>query len=111
LGICGVISRSFSITEVTTSRRGRNHDHVTGKAHPARNAHGDTAVDVRRAAEAIAFYKKAFDAVEMMRLPGKDVGDRYGQLEDPFGHRWSGATHIPDMSAEEMQQAMQKMGG
>jgi uncharacterized glyoxalase superfamily protein PhnB len=63
------------------------------------------------AAEAIAFYKKAFDAVEMMRLPGKDVGDRYGQLEEPFGHRWSVATHIRDMSAEEMQQAMQKMGG
>ena len=129
------------------------------------------------AADAIEFYKKAFNAVEMVRLPGlngklmhacikigdsavllvdehpdhgclgpkslrgspvtihlfvDDVdgfaaravaagakitmpiadmfwGDRYGQLEDPFGHRWSVATHVRDMSPEEMQQAMQKM--
>lgn len=37
-------------------------------------------------------------------------GDRYAQLEDPFGHRWSVATRIRDMTAEEIQQAMPKMG-
>ena len=131
------------------------------------------------AAEAIEFYKKAFNATELGRLPGpqgklmhalirigdssvmlvdempewgsfgpkslkgspvtihlyvEDVdtvvaravgagatatmpvadmfwGDRYGKLEDPFGHQWSVATHIRDVSPEEMQQAMQKMGG
>ena len=131
------------------------------------------------AADAIEFYKKAFGAVEMVRLPGpqgklmhamirigdsavmlvdenpdcgmlgpqslkgspvtihlyaEDVdgfvaraaaagakitmppadmfwGDRYGCLEDPFGHRWSVATHIRDVTPEEMRQAMQKMGG
>ena len=131
------------------------------------------------AADAIEFYKKAFNAVELVRLPGpqgqlmhacirigdsqlmlvdempewgafgpkslkgspvkihlqvEDVdavvaravgagakitmpvddmfwGDRYGKLEDPFGHHWSVATHIRDVSPEEMQQAMQKMGG
>jgi PhnB protein len=26
-----------------------------------------------------------------------------GVLEDPFGHRWSFATHIEDVSPEEMQ--------
>ncbi|MDB5763896.1 MAG: glyoxalase/bleomycin resistance protein/dioxygenase [Herminiimonas sp.] len=129
------------------------------------------------AAEAIEFYKKAFGAVELSRLPGpggklmhamirigdsavmlvdefpdwgsfgpkslkgspvtihlqvEDVdavvrqaaaagakitmpvedmfwGDRYGVLEDPFGHHWSVATHVRDVSMEEMQQAMQKM--
>jgi PhnB protein len=129
------------------------------------------------AAEAIAFYQKAFDAAEISRLPGHDGklmhasirigdsvvmltdeapawgvvgpqslkgspvaihlyvedvdafsaravaagakitmpiadmfwGDRYGQLEDPFGHRWSVATHIQDLRPEEIQQAMQKM--
>jgi PhnB protein len=129
------------------------------------------------AAEAIAFYKKAFNAVETSRLPGpngrlmhasvrigdstvmlvdempehgalgpkslkgspvaihlyvEDVdafaaqavragaritmpvsdmfwGDRYGQLEDPFGHRWSVATHVRDVSPAEMQKAMQAM--
>ncbi|MEK7437953.1 MAG: VOC family protein [Pseudomonadota bacterium] len=131
------------------------------------------------AAEAIEFYKKAFNATELGRLPGpqgklmhalirigdssvmlvdempewgsfgpkslkgspvtihlyvEDVdtvvaravgagatatmpvadmfwGDRYGKLEDPFGHQWSVATHIRDVSPEEMQQAMPKMGG
>ena len=36
-------------------------------------------------------------------------GDRYGQLEDPFGHRWSVATHVRDVSPEEMQKAMANM--
>ena len=126
------------------------------------------------AAEAIEFYKRAFDAVELGRMPGpdgklmhaivkigdstlmlvdefpqfgsvgpkalkgspvtihlyvKDVdatvkqaesagakvtmpvadmfwGDRYGRLEDPFGHQWSVATHTRDVTPEEMKQAM-----
>ena len=131
------------------------------------------------AADAIEFYKNAFNAVELTRLPGKDGklmhasirigdstvmlvdeapdwgmlgpkslkgspvalhlyvedvdefaaravaagakitmpiadmfwGDRYGRLEDPFGHHWSVATHVRDMSPEEMRQAMQQMAG
>lgn len=131
------------------------------------------------AADAIAFYVKAFNAVELTRLPGpqgklihamvrigdsalmlvdenlqwgllgpkalkgspvtvhlfvEDVdatvaqavaagakitmpiadtfwGDRYAQLEDPFGHRWSVATHTHDLSPEEIQQGMAKMCG
>jgi uncharacterized glyoxalase superfamily protein PhnB len=126
------------------------------------------------AADAIKFYKKAFGAVEMMRLPGRDGklahaavaingasvmlvdefpemcntspatlkgtpvtlhlvvddvdaftaraikagakvimpaadmfwGDRYGVIEDPFGHRWSIATHLRDMSVQEIRKAM-----
>jgi PhnB protein len=128
------------------------------------------------AAEAIEFYKKAFNAVEAGRIPGpegklmhahirigdspvllvdefpewgvfspktlkgspvtihlyvEDVdavtqravaagakvtmaledtfwGDRYGKLEDPFGHHWSVATHIRDVSPVELQQAAQR---
>jgi PhnB protein len=30
-------------------------------------------------------------------------GDRSGQFEDPFGHRWSVATHVEDVSPEEME--------
>jgi uncharacterized glyoxalase superfamily protein PhnB len=131
------------------------------------------------AADAIEFYKKAFNATELVRLPGPqgklmhasvkigdsvlmlvdeapewgvlgpkalkgspvivhmyvtDVdavvaqavaagaklimpvadmfwGDRYGQVEDPFGHRWSVATHTRDMSHAEMQEAMRNAGG
>jgi hypothetical protein len=32
-------------------------------------------------------------------------GDRYGLLQDPFGHNWSIATHIRDLSPEEIQAA------
>ncbi len=36
-------------------------------------------------------------------------GDRYGMLEDPFGHRWSVGTHVRDVSRDEMAEAMKKM--
>ncbi|HZI36673.1 MAG TPA: VOC family protein [Acidimicrobiia bacterium] len=29
-------------------------------------------------------------------------GDRSGQFEDPFGHRWNVATHVEDVPADEM---------
>ena len=31
-------------------------------------------------------------------------GDRTGQFEDPFGHRWSVATHVEDVPPEEMEE-------
>ena len=54
---------------------------------------------------------QAVGAGAKVRMPVADMfwGDRYGQLEDPFGHRWSVATHIRDVSADEMRQAMAKM--
>ena len=30
-------------------------------------------------------------------------GDRMGQFEDPFGHRWSVGTHVEDVAPEEME--------
>jgi len=36
-------------------------------------------------------------------------GDRYGKLVDPFGHHWSLATHVEDVSPEEMQKRMNAM--
>jgi PhnB protein len=36
-------------------------------------------------------------------------GDRSGFLQDPFGHLWGVATHVEDVSADEMQRRMQKM--
>lgn len=130
------------------------------------------------AADAIAFYKKAFNAIELSRMPGPDGnvmhasirigdsvlmlndempewgtlgpkslkgspvtihlyvenadalfaqavnagakvtmplddmfwGDRYGKVEDPFGHQWSIGTHVRDVTPEEMQKAMEQMG-
>lgn len=37
-------------------------------------------------------------------------GDRWGILTDPFGHDWQLATHVEDVSAEEMQKRMAQMG-
>lgn len=130
------------------------------------------------AADAIEFYKRAFGAVELARLPGQDGklmhamlrigdsplmlvdefpdwgvlgpktlkgspvtvhlyvedvdaamaravaagakvtlavddmfwGDRYGKLEDPFGHHWSMATHKRDLTAKEIQAAAAQAG-
>lgn len=38
-------------------------------------------------------------------------GDRAGQFEDPFGHRWSVASHVEDVSPEEMQRRMAEFSG
>ena len=38
-------------------------------------------------------------------------GDRTGQFEDPFGHRWSVATHVEDVSPEEMAKRATALGG
>jgi uncharacterized glyoxalase superfamily protein PhnB len=58
-----------------------------------------------------AVVKQALAAGAKIKMPVDDMfwGDRYGILEDPFGHYWSVGTHQRDMTAEEMQQAMQKM--
>ncbi|GAB2742534.1 Dot/Icm type IV secretion system effector PhnB [Salinifilum aidingensis] len=36
-------------------------------------------------------------------------GDRAGQFDDPFGHRWSIATHVEDVSEEEMQRRVERV--
>ncbi|HEX5308914.1 MAG TPA: VOC family protein [Solirubrobacteraceae bacterium] len=38
-------------------------------------------------------------------------GDRSGQFEDPYGHRWNVATHVEDVSAEEMQRRAVELAG
>ena len=57
--------------------------------------------------------KQAVDAGAQVTMPVADMfwGDRYGQLVDPFGHRWSMATHKLDLTPEEIRQNMEKMGG
>jgi len=60
-----------------------------------------------------AAFAKAVDAGAKARMPPADMfwGDRYGQVQDPFGHMWSLATHQRDLSPEEIRQGMAKMGG
>ncbi|SAK64225.1 glyoxalase/bleomycin resistance protein/dioxygenase superfamily protein [Caballeronia temeraria] len=58
--------------------------------------------------DADATVKQAEAAGAKVTMPVADMfwGDRYGRLEDPFGHQWSVATHTRDMTPEEMKQAM-----
>ena len=57
-----------------------------------------------------AFVARAVEAGATVRMPVSDQfwGDRYGIIEDPFGHKWSIATHIRDVSPEEMAEAARK---
>jgi PhnB protein len=41
-------------------------------------------------------------AVSVRGVENQFYGDRAGQLEDPFGHRWSVATHVEDVPPDEM---------
>jgi PhnB protein len=51
-----------------------------------------------------AVFERALQAGAKVLRPLEDqlYGDRSGQFEDPFGHRWSVATHVEDVSPEEM---------
>ena len=47
-----------------------------------------------------AAFARALAAGAKETMPVADMfwGDRYGQLADPFGHRWSLATHVRDLT-------------
>lgn len=51
----------------------------------------------------------AAGATPIMPLADAFWGDRYGQVQDPFGHRWSIATHQREVSMEDMQAALKEM--
>lgn len=61
--------------------------------------------------DADATFERAKAAGATVRMPLEDMfwGDRYGIVIDPFGHSWSIATHIRDVSPEEMTAAVATM--
>jgi PhnB protein len=64
-------------------------------------------------ADADATIAQAVAAGAKLTMPVADMfwGDRYGQVEDPFGHRWSVATHTRDLSPEQIAEAMKSAMG
>lgn len=56
-----------------------------------------------------ASFKRAVDAGATATMPPADMfwGDRMGQVADPFGQKWTIATHIKDLTPEEMKAAEQ----
>ena len=51
-----------------------------------------------------AAFKQAVAAGAKVLMPVTDMfyGDRFGQVEDPSGHRWGLATHVEDLAPAEM---------
>jgi len=70
---------------------------------------------------AISVYVEDVDAVfEAAVAAGADAlrpvenqfyGDRSGQFEDPFGHRWNIASHVEDVPPDEMEKRMAELMG
>jgi PhnB protein len=50
----------------------------------------------------------AAGATVLMPVADQFWGDRYGTLVDPFGHIWGIATHVEDVSREEMEKRMKQ---
>jgi len=55
-------------------------------------------------------FQTALDAGAQEIMPVQEMfwGDRYGKLKDPFGHEWSLATHVKDLTPEEMKKAAEE---
>lgn len=68
---------------------------------------GGTSVSIMTYVEDIdSVYKQAIDAGAESLMEPDDMfwGDRFGSVKDPFGHSWTIATHIEDVSPEEMEE-------
>jgi PhnB protein len=66
---------------------------------------GGTSVSVFMYVEDVdAVVKQAIDAGATVTTEVADQfwGDRFGVVQDPFGHLWSIATHVEDVPPEEM---------
>jgi PhnB protein len=66
---------------------------------------GGTAVTLHAYVEDVdAVFERALAAGAKALRPVENqfYGDRSGQFEDPFGHRWNVASHVEDVDAEEM---------
>jgi uncharacterized glyoxalase superfamily protein PhnB len=58
--------------------------------------------------DADAAFTRAVEAGATVKMPLADMfwGDRYGKVVDPFGHHWSIAEHLEDLTPEQMQERM-----
>jgi uncharacterized glyoxalase superfamily protein PhnB len=60
-------------------------------------------------ADAVFAQAVAAGATPVMPLADMFWGDRYGMLQDPFGHKWAIASQKRHVTPQQMQQEMQKM--
>jgi len=64
-------------------------------------------------ADADGVVARAVAAGAEVRQPVQDMswGDRHGQIEDPFGHRWNVSQHVRDVPHDEVVAAAAKLFG
>jgi PhnB protein len=57
-----------------------------------------------------ATFNQAVAAGATVKMPPMNMfwGDRYAKLTDPFGHEWSIATHIEDVTPQQMEQRVKE---
>jgi PhnB protein len=83
-------------------------EHCGGKASTATALKGTPVMIHHYVENCDAAIKRALDAGATVVMPAADMfwGDRYGMVTDPYGHKWSFATHIKELTPAEMQGAM-----
>jgi uncharacterized glyoxalase superfamily protein PhnB len=59
--------------------------------------------------DADMWFNRAVKAGATVTMPIADQfwGDRFGQVVDPYGHKWGVSTHVKDSTPEEMKEAME----
>lgn len=83
------------------------------KDFPSPQTAGGSAVGIHLYVEDCdAVFARALAAGAETVMPLQDTfwGDRYGILRDPFGHRWSIATHVRDVTPDDIAKAMAEFG-
>jgi uncharacterized glyoxalase superfamily protein PhnB len=60
-----------------------------------------------------AWFERAVAAGCTVKMPLEDQfwGDRYGVVADPYGHSWSIATQVREVSPEELNKVVQQFAG
>jgi PhnB protein len=84
-------------------------DEFPDMGHLGPKSRGGTTVSLLHYVEDVdSAFRKALDAgaTETRPVENQFWGDRMGTLTDPFGHMWSLATTVEEVSPEEMQRRM-----
>ncbi|WP_437185695.1 VOC family protein [Planctomicrobium sp. SH668] len=86
-------------------------EYCNGKAENPLALGGSSVTMHRYVENCDAAMEKAISAGATVLCPATDMfwGDRYGVVQDPFGHTWSLATHQKDMTTDEMKAAYKEM--
>lgn len=100
----GLIHGSMSIADSVFMLAEECPEH---KSFAPSESHGSSVYIHLNVPDVDAVMAQAASAGATITMPATDMfwGDRYGQLQDPYGHRWSVATHVRDVPPEQLQAA------